>query len=175
LAAPRDIATTWPVEKPPVTLVVARAQNGVIGRDGKLPWHIPADLKRFKALTMGSVMIMGRRTFDSLPGLLPGRRHIVLTRDRDWQADGAEVAHDVDGALRIAGGERVSVIGGAEIFRLFLPVADRLELTEVLANIDGDTRMADPRESGTWQETFVERHAAEEGRPPFRFVTLERA
>ena len=74
------------MDKPPITLVVARAQNGVIGRAGKLPWHIPADLKRFKALTMGSVMVMGRRTFDSLPGLLPGRRHIVLTRDRDWYA-----------------------------------------------------------------------------------------
>ena len=78
-------------------LVVARAQNGVIGRDGKLPWHIPADLKRFKALTMGSVMVMGRKTFESLPGLLPGRRHIVLTRDRDWQAPGAEV-EGYDGA-----------------------------------------------------------------------------
>ena len=82
------------MERPPITLVVARAQNGVIGRDGKLPWHLPADLKRFKALTMGSAMIMGRKTFESLPGLLPGRRHIVLTRDRDWRADGAEVARD---------------------------------------------------------------------------------
>jgi len=100
-------------------LIVARAQNGVIGRDGKLPWHIPADLKRFKALTMGSAMIMGRKTFDSLPGLLPGRRHIVLTRDREWLAEGAEVAHDVDEALKLAG-ERASVIGGAEILAQFL-------------------------------------------------------
>jgi len=163
------------VEKPPITLVVARAQNGVIGRNGKLPWHIPADLKRFKALTMGTVMVMGRKTFDSLPGLLPGRRHIVLTRDRNWQANGAEVAHDVDDALSLAGGEPVSVIGGAEIFRLFLPTADRLELTEVLADIDGDTLMADPRETGVWREMFVEEHVAEDGRPPFRFVALERA
>src|SRR3954449_10664878 len=101
------------MDKPRITLVVARARNGVIGRDGKLPWHLPADLKRFKALTMGSVMVMGRRTFESLPGLLPGRRHIVLTRDRAWRAEGAEVAHDVDEALRLAGGEAVSVIGGA--------------------------------------------------------------
>jgi len=71
---------------PHITLVVARSLNGVIGREGKLPWHIPADLKRFKAITMGTAMIMGRRTFESLPGLLPGRRHIVLTRDRNWQA-----------------------------------------------------------------------------------------
>src|SRR5512138_149378 len=102
--------------RPPITIVLARAINGVIGKDGGLPWHIPGDLKRFKALTMGSAMVMGRKTFDSLPGLLPGRRHIVLTHDRDWSADGAEVAHDVDGALALGGNEAVSVIGGAEIF-----------------------------------------------------------
>ena len=163
------------MEKPPITLIVARAQNGVIGRAGKLPWHIPADLKRFKALTMGSVMVMGRRTFDSLPGLLPGRRHVVLTRDRGWSVEGAEVAHDVDEALRLARGERVSVIGGAEIFGLFLPLADRIELTEVLADIPGDTTMPDPRSSGEWREVSSEDHASEDGRPPFRFVTLERA
>src|SRR5690349_13210252 len=106
----------------PVTIVVARARNGVIGRDGKLPWHIPADLKRFKALTMGSAMVMGRKTFESLPGLLPGRRHVVLTRDRHWKADGVEVAHSVDEAIAAVGTEPVSVIGGADIFALFLPI-----------------------------------------------------
>jgi len=160
---------------PPVTLVVARARNGVIGRDGKLPWHIPADLKRFKALTMGSVMVMGRKTFDSLPGLLPGRRHIVLTRGRDWKAEGAEVAHSVEEALNFAGSERASVIGGAEVFALFLPIAERIELTEVLDDVPGDTALPDPRSSGEWRETFAEDHPAEEGRPAFRFVTLERA
>jgi dihydrofolate reductase len=163
------------MDRPRITLVIARALNGVIGRDGKLPWHLPADLKRFKALTMGSTMVMGRRTFDSLPGLLPGRRHIVLTRDRAWQADGTEVAHDVDGAMRLAGVQPVSVIGGAEIFELFLPVADRIELTEVLDEVAGDTFIADPRERGEWSETFSEEHAAADGRPAFRFVTLERA
>jgi len=163
------------MDRPPVTIVIARAQNGVIGRDGKLPWHLPADLKRFKALTMGSAMVMGRRTFDSLPGLLPGRRHIVLTRDPEWRAEGAEVAPDVDEALRLAAGESVSVIGGAEIFRLFLPIADRIELTEVLEELAGDTLIADPRDSGAWRETFREDHAADGSRPPFRFVTLERA
>ena len=128
--------------------------NGVIGRDGKLPWHIPADLKRFKALTMGSAMVMGRKTFDSLPGLLPGRRHIVLTRDPDWSADGAEVAHDVEQALQLAGGEPVSVIGGADIFALFLPMADRIELTEVLADVAGDTFIDDPRDSGRLARDF---------------------
>jgi dihydrofolate reductase len=159
---------------PRITLVVARAQNGVIGRDGKLPWHLPADLKRFKSLTMGSAMVMGRRTFASLPGLLPGRRHIVLTRDPAWKADGAEVAHDVREALSLAGREPVSVIGGADVFRLFLPLADRIELTEVLEDVPGDTFIADPRDSGSWRETFSERHPVEADRPPFRFVTLER-
>ena len=163
------------VNKQPVTIVVARAQNGVIGRDGKLPWHISADLRRFKVLTMGSVMVMGRRTFESLPGLLPGRRHIVLTRDASWHAEGAEVVHHVDEALRLAGDQRVSVIGGADIFRLFLPLADRIELTEVLADIAGDTFMPDPRDLNRWNETFREEHPAEDERPPFRFVTLERA
>jgi dihydrofolate reductase len=162
------------MDRPFITLVVARAQNGVIGRDGKLPWHLPADLKRFKALTMGSVMVMGRRTFESLPRLLPGRRHIVLTRDPAWRADGAEVARDIPDAARLAGGEPVSVIGGAEIFRLLLPVADRIELTEVLENVPGDTSIADPRDSGRWREISSEDHPAEGGRPPFRFVTLER-
>ena len=119
--------------RPPITIVLARAINGVIGRDNKLPWHIPGDLKRFKALTMGSAMIMGRKTFDSLPGILPGRRHIVLTRDANWSADGAEVAHDANNALKLAGDEPVSVIGGAAIFALFEPLADRIELTEVLS------------------------------------------
>jgi dihydrofolate reductase len=160
---------------PPITLVVARARNGVIGRDGKLPWHIPADLKRFKALTMGSVMVMGRKTFDSLPGVLPGRRHVVLTRDERWHADGAQVAHDVEEALHLAAGQAVSVIGGAEIFRVFLPIADKIELTEVLDEVEGDTVMADPRDDETWRETFSHEHPAEDGRPAFRFVTLERS
>ena len=158
-----------------ITLVVARARNGVIGRDGGLPWRISADLKHFKAKTMGSVMIMGRRTFDSLPGLLPGRRHIVLTRDRNWSAPGTEVAHDVEEALTLAGDEPVSVIGGAEIFDLVLPCADRIELTEVLEDVEGDTVMADPRSEGGWRETARERHPAEGVTPPFDFVTLERS
>jgi dihydrofolate reductase len=156
--------------EPFVTLVVARAQNGVIGKDGTLPWHIPADLKRFKALTMGSAMVMGRRTFESLPGLLPGRRHIVLTRDPGWSAPGAEVAHEVEEALRL-GGDRISVIGGAEIFKLFLPLAKRIELTEVLADVEGDTSLGDPRDA-QWRETRREDHLAQH--PPYRFVTLDR-
>ena len=163
------------MSRPRITLVVARATNGVIGRDGSLPWRIPADLKRFKALTMGSAMIMGRRTFESLPGVLPGRRHIVLTRDKTWSAEGAEVAHDVEEALALAGDEPVSVIGGAEIFGLFLPYADRFELTEVVGDIEGDTAMADPRSGGDWRETGRETHPAEGDTPAFNFISLERA
>lgn len=163
------------MKRPAVTIVVARALNGVIGREGGLPWHIPADLKRFKALTMGTAMVMGRRTFDSLPGILPGRRHIVLTRSREWSAEGAEVAHDLEGALQLAGKEPLSVIGGAGIFGLFLPLADRIELTEVLAEVEGDTVMADPRDSGRWREMACEDHLPQGQVPGFRFLTLDRA
>ena len=160
-----------------VFLVVARAANGTIGRDGALPWHIPADLRRFKALTMGPdrsglPMIMGRKTFESLPGLLPGRRHIVLTRDAAWQAPGAEVARDVGEALVLAGDGDVAVIGGAQIYRLFLPLADRIELTEVQAEVPGDTHL--PPLGDDWRETFREQHDASADAPAFAFVTLVR-
>jgi dihydrofolate reductase len=160
--------------RPPIALVVARARNGVIGRDGGLPWRIPADLRHFKAVTMGSVMVMGRRTFDSLPKLLPGRRHIVLTRDRDWGAPGAETARSVDEAIALAGEEPVSVIGGAEIFGLFLPLAQTVELTEVHAEPEGDTMMP-PLDPSRWREVAREAHGSEDGRPAFDFVRLVRA
>lgn len=163
------------MSKPVVTLVVARAANGVIGRGGGLPWRIPADLRHFKKVTMGTVMVMGRKTFDSLPGVLPGRRHIVLTRDRNWSAKGAEVVHSVEEALALAGAEPVSVIGGAEIFALFKAHADRLELTDVSGAIPGDTIMADPRADGSWHEIAREEHPAEGATPAFAFVTLQRA
>ena len=158
--------------RPPITLVVARASNGVIGKDGGLPWHISADLRRFKALTMGTVLVMGRKTFDSLPKVLPGRRHIVVTRDPQWRAEGVEVAHGAEEALALAGENPVSVIGGADIFRLFTGLADGIELTEVLAAVVGDTLMDDPRASGEWREVASEDHSGE--KQPYRFVTLER-
>ncbi len=160
---------------PEITLILARAANGVIGADGRLPWHLPADLRRFKQLTMGRPMIMGRKTFDSLPAVLEGRRHIVLTHDLDWQDDHAEVAHSVEEALRLANAPQVMVIGGAEIYRLFLPLADRIELTEVALEPAGDTviDLPDPRE---WRELAREDHPADEaGRPAYAFVTLARA
>jgi dihydrofolate reductase len=156
-----------------VTLIVARAENGVIGRDGKLPWHLPEDLRRFKALTMGTSMVMGRKTFESLGRLLPGRQHIVLTRDPDWQFEGAKVAHDVSSAQQLADEPRISVIGGAEVYRMFLPVADRIELTEVHSTPAGDTMLA-PFAASEWQEVVRETRAAQDGRPAYSFVTLVR-
>ena len=158
-----------------ITIVVARALNGTIGKDGTLPWHLPGDLKHFKAVTMGSAMVMGRKTFDSLPGLLPGRRHIVLTRDRAWTRDGVEVVHSKDDALAAANGDPVSIIGGSDIFALFHDVADRIELTEVLAEVEGDTFMDDPRDTGKWREIACEDHLPEGDRAGYRFTTLVRA
>ena len=152
--------------------MVARAANGVIGRDGALPWRIPADLRRFKALTMGKPMIMGRKTFDSLGGPLPGRRHIVLTRDRDWRAPGAEPAYSAGEALALAGEVEVAVIGGGAIYALLLGRAARIELTEVHAEVAGDTLL--PPFGPGWRETFREEHAAQDDRPAFAFVTLAR-
>jgi dihydrofolate reductase len=122
---------------------------------------------------MGAPMVMGRKTFESLPGLLPGRRHIVLTRNPEWHAPGAEVVRDVAEALRAAGEPRVSVIGGAEIFRQFVPVADRVELTEVHARPEGDTAM-EAFDPAHWRRVARETHGAEGGRPAFSFVTLAR-
>ena len=157
-----------------ITFVVARADNGVIGKEGTLPWHLPADLKRFKQLTMGKPMIMGRKTFESFPRPLPGRRHIVLTRDRTWRADGAEVAHDPAQALALAGKGPLSVIGGADIFHLFMTRADAIELTEVHDDPAGDTWMDAP-DATTWREVAREDHPALDGRPAYSFVRLERA
>lgn len=153
-------------------LIYARAANGTIGREGALPWHLPADLKHFKALTMGKAMIMGRTTFEGFPKPLPGRRHIVLTRDKNWQADGAEPVQSVDEALRIAGDGEVAIIGGAQIYALFMPLAGRIELTEIHADYDGDTFM--PELGGQWHEDARHDFAAAEGKPAYSFVTMVR-
>lgn len=158
-----------------ITLVVARGANGVIGADGSMPWHLPADLRHFKAKTMGRPMVMGRRTFESLPGLLPGRRHIVMTRDPAWSAPGAEVAQDLAGALALAGEvPEICIVGGGQIYAQSMAIADRIELTEIEASPEGDTHF--PLAIGPeWVETARETHPAQEGRPAFAFVTLEKA
>lgn len=149
---------------------LARADNGVIGADGMIPWHIPGEQRRFKAMTMGKPMIMGRKTFDSFPSPLPGRRHIVMTRSPDWTASGAEVVHDVEAALALAGDD-ASVIGGADIFRMFLPHAAQIELTEVHLSPPGDTVV--PPFDG-WREIARHDFAAAEGVPAYSYVTLVR-
>lgn len=156
-----------------VFLVVAVAENGVIGNKGAMPWHLPLDLRRFKELTMGKPMVMGRKTFESLPGLLPGRRHIVLTRDPDWTEDGAEVARSPQEALALANSSHVGIVGGAEIYALFLPLADRIEWTEIHARPEGDTHFPE-FSRGDWIEAARETHPAEGRTPGFDFVTLLR-
>jgi len=160
--------------RPSIELVVARADNDVIGADGRLPWRLPKDMRHFKAVTSGAPMIMGRKTFESLPGILPGRRHIVLTHDRSWRRDGADVAHSLEQALALVHGDRVSIIGGAEIYRLFLPIADKIHLTEIHLEPAGDTFFPalDP---AIWHHPAIpERWPAEGGFPAHRFTTLTR-
>ena len=160
----------------PLTLVVPVAENGVIGNKGALPWHVPADLKRFKALTLGKPCIMGRKTWDSLPKKpLPNRTNIVVTRDSTFHADGAEIAHSFEDALGIAARgtqDEIMIIGGAAIFAAALPLAQRIELTEVMVAPEGDAFMP-PFDRAQWQETKRE-GPYEAGALRYTFVTLER-
>jgi dihydrofolate reductase len=146
-----------------LSLIVAFAENGVIGRRGELPWRLSADLQRFKSLTMGHAVLMGRKTFQSIGRPLSGRRMIVVTRQDDYRAEGVEVVHSLkEGCRRAAeqGETEVFVIGGAEIFRAALPNADQLYLTRVHATIDGDTFFP-PLDSKTWRLVSSEPHAAD--------------
>ncbi|MFN4241297.1 MAG: dihydrofolate reductase [Erythrobacter cryptus] len=159
-----------------IVIIYARAANGAIGNEGTLPWRLPADLKRFKALTMGKPMIMGRKTFESLPGLLPGRRHIVLSRREDFAPPGVELAGTVSEALALARREdpatEIAVIGGAAIYDVFLPLAQRIELTQIHADYPGDIFMAEPGRG--WVLQAREDHAAQGGHPAFSFLTYRR-
>jgi dihydrofolate reductase len=156
-----------------VFLVVAVADNGVIGTGGTMPWHISADFRRVKSLTMGKPLVMGRRTFESLPGVLPGRRHIVITRDPLWQAEGTERAGSLAEALRLANAPHIAIFGGAQIYAQALPLAHRIELTEVHAAPDGDT-VFPAFDRSEWRETVRETHAPDGKTPGFDFVTLLR-
>ena len=154
--------------------MVARADNGVIGDQGKLPWRLPNDLRHFKQVTMGAPMIMGRKTFDSLPNLLPGRRHIVVTKDGSWRREGVETAHSLEEALALVHEPRVSVIGGAQIYQLFLPITDKIHLTEVHAEPDGDTFFPE-LDPAVWHHARDPQPWPAEGRfPAHRFTTLRR-
>jgi len=150
-----------------VILIAAVGSNGVIGRDNDLPWRIREDLQHFKALTLGHTLVMGRKTYDSIGRPLPGRRTVVVTRQRDWAADGVEVVHDLDDALKLAEGNDLYVAGGGEIYRQALPYADRLELTEVAQSPTGDVTF--PTFDRTeWRETARTPHDG------FAFVTYAR-
>lgn len=140
-----------------ISFVVAVSRNGVIGRNGGLPWHISTDLKRFKAITMGKPLIMGRKTWESLPRKpLPGRPNIVITRQKNYRAEGAIIVTDAPSALAAAGQvEEVCVIGGGEIFDMFLPQTERIYLTEVDLEVDGDTFFP-PIDPALWTETARE-------------------
>lgn len=158
-----------------VSLVLARADNGVIGADNALPWRIPDDMKRFKALTMGKPIVMGRKTWDSFPRKpLPGRTNVVITRDRQWRAEGAVAVHSLDQALAAAESERpaeIAVIGGAEIYRLALPRASLIHLTEVHTDAKGDVSL--PAFGADWRETAREDGATPDGLR-YSYVTLVR-
>jgi len=122
-----------------ISIIVAKSRNNVIGSEGNLPWHIPEDLKKFKSITMGKPMIMGRSTFESIGKALPGRKNIVMTRDKGYQADGISVAHSLEEALILCEQAReIMIIGGGEIYKIFIGMANRLYLTNVEKHIDGD-------------------------------------
>ncbi|QKG51980.1 dihydrofolate reductase [Hymenobacter sp. BRD67] len=163
-----------------VSLIVAAAENGVIGRQGQLPWQLPADLRHFKALTMGHPIVLGRRTFESIGRALPGRTNIVVTSQSAWPAPaGVLLAHSLPEALELAaaqpGGEEVCVIGGGEIYRLALPAADVVHLTEVHTSIpDGDAFFS-PLSPTEWREETRERHDPDDKHAvAYSFVTLRR-
>lgn len=156
-------------------LIYARARNGVIGKDNQMPWHLPEDLAHFKRVTLGSPVIMGRKTWDSLPPRfrpLPGRRNIVLTRQADWSAEGAERVGTLQQALALCGDvDTAWVTGGAEVYRLALPLAQRVEVTEIDADYEGDAFA--PKLGPQWREVARERHVAASGLG-YSFVTYRR-
>jgi dihydrofolate reductase len=159
-----------------ISLVAAVARGGVIGRDGALPWRLPEDARRFRERTMGHAVVMGRRTWDSLPERfrpLPGRRNVVVTRNPDWAADGAERSGSLEEALRLVDGvEQVYVIGGGELYAESLARADELLLTEIDADVDGDTWFP-AWDRAEFEEVSRESHTSETG-IPFAFVTYAR-
>ncbi|NML15564.1 dihydrofolate reductase [Azohydromonas caseinilytica] len=161
-----------------LTLVAAVARNGVIGRDNDMPWRLPEDLKHFRRVTLGAPVLMGRRTWDSLPAAfkpLPGRRNVVITRNPDWHVEGAEAAPSLEAALqRLADAAAVYVVGGAQLYAQALERADELVLTEIDRDFEGDTRFPD-FDRGRFTEVARETHRAA---PPndfdFAFVTYRR-
>jgi dihydrofolate reductase len=164
-----------PDSKQRISIIAAMADNRVIGRGNRLPWYLPADLQHFKALTIGKPIVMGRRTWESLPGLLPDRPHIVITRDPGYRADGCLLVHSLEQALTAAGTvPEVMIVGGADLYRQTLPLAARICLTLVHTRPEGDTEFPE-YDSTEWLETAREAHLADSRNPfPYTFLTLER-
>ena len=160
---------------PLISIIAALAGNRVIGNDNALPWHLPADLKHFKAMTVGKPIIMGRKTWESLPGRLPDRVHIIITANPDYQAEGCVVVHSLEAALEAAGEvPEVMIVGGAMLYRQALPLAHRLYLTLVEVDIEGDTRFPEFDQT-QWREIERQRHSSDERNPhAYSFVTMSR-
>ena len=158
-----------------ISIIVAMAANGVIGRDNQLPWHLPADLKHFKQTTMGKPILMGRKTWESIGRPLPGRTNIVITRDSTYTAAGCEVVNSIDAAIAAAGEQdEVMVIGGAELYRQILPDTDTIYLTRIHEALAGDTRFPEIHNTEWHQVERVDHEADEKNTHNYSFIRLDR-
>ena len=161
------------MSKQRLSIISAMAKNRTIGINNTLPWRLPEDLKHFKALTLGHHILMGRKTFESLPGILPGRPHIVITRNRNFQAKGCVVAHSIDEAIALAGNDQeIFFIGGAELYKQALGYAERMYLTEIQSDFEGDAWFPE-FDRTVWLESSRDKHQAENGLP-FDFVVYDK-
>lgn len=157
-----------------LSIIVAMAKDRVIGAKNDLPWHLPEDLKYFKATTLGKPIVMGRKTFDSIGRPLPGRQNIVVTRNAEWTHDGVDVAPSLDAAIAMAGDvPEVMITGGAQIFEMALPTVNKLYITEIELEVAGDTFFPEFSKA-EWQEVSRESYPADEGKPAYAFVVYER-
>jgi dihydrofolate reductase len=161
--------------KPRISLIVAMAKNRVIGIDNTLPWHLPADLKHFKALTMGHHIVMGRKTYDSIGRPLPGRTSVVVTRNRELKIEGCIIAHTLDQAIAACNGDdEIFVVGGAELYAQALAIADRLYITEIQKSVRGDAYFPDFRRD-EWREISREACSQQEPQPlEYHFAAYQR-
>lgn len=159
-----------------ISMIAAMAQHRVIGAGNAMPWHLPADLRHFKVITLGKPVIMGRKTYDSIGKALPGRTNIVITRDRHLQLDDAITVTNAEAALVAAkGAEEVMIIGGGTIYSAFLPLCHRLYLTQIDLDVIGDTYFPDYMAAFEWRQTSTQQHFADEKNPHnYEFVTLDK-
>jgi len=156
-----------------ITIIVAKSNNGIIGKDGDLPWRLPEDLKRFKRLTTGNIVVMGRKTYDSIGRPLPNRKNIVISRNTSLKIEGVDVEHDLVDVLKRNQEENVYVIGGGQIYVEALPFSEKLEVTEVDVELVGDTSFPEI-DSSQWKEIFREKRVDPESNLTYSFVSLER-